>query len=456
MAGIRAVKRCALVLLLCFSLFTTAFAFAPQVRSDISIRITPPGGEAVQRAEVEVQFTDNTGSGLQAAHVKAGDASWREVTGQLDRTDNCYRYVLEITENCTVTARAIGQDGTVFEKSEKIDCFAASSGGTANQSGGSASQSGGESAQPDREAVPLTPDGQASVLDDATDEDGKEFFTVKTPNENVFYLVIDRQKNSENVYLLNSVTESDLKDLAEKDKDDGSVLGTSTPAVSAVPEPEPEAKPEPEPEPEPVCNCTDQCVPGEVKTDCPVCVLSLKDCTGKAPDDSAKQEGEKSAGKKSGSGMLLVILAALAAGGVGYYLKIYKPKRELDDAEDIDDVIGGEETVNEDEERDGAIPIQMGADDWDWNRSEEPGEPARPVEPVQQTPVQQAWETWVNDEPDEPDEPARQDEPESPNALERGGVVSEPMKYNPEDYGLPEPEEPEKPHEPGEPEEVDY
>lgn len=35
------------------------------------------------------------------------------------------------------------------------------------------------------------------------------------PNENVFYLVINRQRETENVYLLNAVTELDLIALAE-------------------------------------------------------------------------------------------------------------------------------------------------------------------------------------------------------------------------------------------------
>ena len=54
--------------------------------------------------------------------------------------------------------------------------------------------------------------------------------------------------------------------------------------------------------------------------------------------------------------MFLMIVAALAAGGLGYYFKVYKPKHDLDDAEDIDDFEfeGPEEpTVNEDEEATG-------------------------------------------------------------------------------------------------------
>ena len=66
-------------------------------------------------------------------------------------------------------------------------------------------------------AKPFTPDGTGTVVDNATDEDGKEFFTITTPSENVFYLVIDRQRTEENVYFLNAVTEKDLLALAESD-----------------------------------------------------------------------------------------------------------------------------------------------------------------------------------------------------------------------------------------------
>ena len=39
---------------------------------------------------------------------------------------------------------------------------------------------------------PFTPEGTGTVLDNATDQDGKEFFTITTADEAVFYLVIDR------------------------------------------------------------------------------------------------------------------------------------------------------------------------------------------------------------------------------------------------------------------------
>lgn len=136
---------------------------------------------------------------------------------------------------------------------------------------------------------PFTPDGTGTVVDNATDEDGKEFYTITTADESVFYLVIDKQKTSENVYFLNAVTVDDLLPLAEQGEE---------PAEEVTPEPEPEptepveevTEPEPEPEAE--------------KTDSPL--LSL----------------------------LLIGAVVLIGGGAGYYFKIYKPKHEAPDLED--------------------------------------------------------------------------------------------------------------------------
>ena len=61
----------------------------------------------------------------------------------------------------------------------------------------------------------LTPPSGTGTVVEQTDEDGKEFYTIMTADENVFYLVIDRQRKTENVYFLNAVTEADLLPLAE-------------------------------------------------------------------------------------------------------------------------------------------------------------------------------------------------------------------------------------------------
>ena len=138
---------------------------------------------------------------------------------------------------------------------------------------------------------PFTPNGTGTVVDNATDEDGKEFYTIQTADENVFYLVIDKQRGTENVYFLNAVTESDLMALAKKDDS-----AATTPV-----------KPEPTPEPE------------------------------KPADEPTQPEQPAKTGISTGM-MLLIGIVVLAAGGVGYYVKIYKPKHELDDAEDWDEI----------------------------------------------------------------------------------------------------------------------
>ena len=180
-------------------------------------------------------------------------------------------------------------------------------------------------AENNAEPNPFTPAGQASVLDNATDGDGKEFYTFITPEENVFYLVIDNQRDSENVYFLNAVTEDALAALAEKREKDGT-------GESAVPEVI-------------VCTCTDKCEAGMVNTSCPVCKNDLSACTGKEQAPPETEEPAKEETKKgSGGAFIFVLLAALAVGGAGYYFKIYKPKHDLDELLEDED----EEEVNED------------------------------------------------------------------------------------------------------------
>lgn len=97
-------------------------------------------------------------------------------------------------------------------------------------------------------AVPLTPEGNLTIVDDLEGEqtEDKQFITVKTKAGNTFYLIIDRAGKENNVYFLNLVDEADLRALMEED-------GTLEPlpgegAVPTVPEPEPEPTPEPETE----------------------------------------------------------------------------------------------------------------------------------------------------------------------------------------------------------------
>ena len=327
-----------LCLVMALSLTGTTLAYdGSEGEQNITIRITPPSGWATQRAEVEVRVTDNAGTGFQSAQVQAGGRTWQDVTSQLERTENRWYTVVEVTENCTVYVRVTGKDGTIYEKSQFVRCF-----DTTNDDQNptlftpSGTDTAAPSPAPQPSAGPATPPGgQGTVIDNASgtsEESGREFFTIATPDENIFYLVIDRQRDSENVYFLNAVTESDLMALAEKDADG--------PSQSAVPDPEP------------VCSCTQKCVPGAVNAACPVCVLSWQSCAGtvEAPGQTDPEPEKRSDGGGTGT-IIVVLLAALAVGAAGWYIKIYKPKHDLAGAEDLDELTEAEEepTVNEDD-----------------------------------------------------------------------------------------------------------
>ena len=333
--------------------------------SGVTVEIAPPTGYADKSAEVGFTITDTAGSGFASAKVKLGlDGQWQDVTDTLERWESRYTGRVTITDNCAVTVNVTGHDGKVYEKMCYINCFEhgtqivqpsgtqdnpcngqtpsnTPAGTTTGSNNGAvptnppASASSDPDGQPDttpRNPTALTPDGQGTVMDNVTEGDGKEFFTFTTPSENTFYLVIDRQRDSENVYFLNAVTENDLMALAEKDG-----INSGTSAI---------------PDPAPVCVCKDKCEAGAVNTACPVCVLSLNGCAGTAPAPAEPEKPEQPKDGGSTGTIVIVLLAMLAVGGAGWYFKIYKPKHDLSDAEDFDELTGGgdEQMVNEDDE----------------------------------------------------------------------------------------------------------
>ena len=219
----------------------------------------------------------------------------------------------------------------------------------ANTGGNTASGTNGGSSDSQEEtetasAIPdgtFTPEGTGTVLDTATGEDGdKQFYTITTEAGNVFYLIIDGKRDDNNVYFLNGVTEADLMALAEKSE------GT----MSVIPA-------------EDVCTCTDKCAAGEVDTACPVCKNDRKGCAGKekpAETEEPAQAEQPKKDKGSTGTIIFIIIALLAAGGVGYYVKIVRPKQQAEDDEDFEDdgygegfdpdeAYGGTEYLSEDD-----------------------------------------------------------------------------------------------------------
>lgn len=160
----------------------------------------------------------------------------------------------------------------------------------------------------------LTPDGTGTILDYATSEDDKQFYTITTEDGSIFYLIIDGMREENNVYFLNAVTIADLMALAEK---------TDSGSIGAIPS-------------EASCSCTDKCEAGRINIDCEVCMKDLTACVGKTTQTAEpKDDTEKNS---SNTGMIIIIvIAVLAVAGVGCYVKIIRPKKQTKDRYDDDD-----------------------------------------------------------------------------------------------------------------------
>lgn len=196
-------------------------------------------------------------------------------------------------------------------------------------------------AEPDAEETypPLTEDGNMTVTDDIyqlivekitqTGEDGteviettvienKQFITVHTRSGAEFYIVIDRSRDSENVYFLNQVDDEDLFALLEAND-------------SATP-----------------CTCAEKCAAGEVNTECAVCRMNMKSCTGKEVQKAEVTETSPEPEQKKANPMPIVVLILLIGGGAAvYFLKFRKSKPKTSGTTDLDDYDYGEEDETE-------------------------------------------------------------------------------------------------------------
>lgn len=261
----------------------------------------------------------------------------------------------------TVSAGAQNSTGSASNWSASTGGGSASGSGNTGQTSGSAdtsgsgTSSGGNSSETSSEetasSIPegaFTPEGTGTVLDSATDADGdKQFYTITTEAGNVFYLIVDGKRDDNNVYFLNGVTEADLMALAEQ----------SEGSMSVIPAEE-------------LCTCTEKCEAGEVDASCPVCKNDRKGCTGKekpAETEEAGQTGQPKKDNGSVGTMIFIIAALLAVGGIGYYVKILRPRQQAEDDGDYEDD-GYGEGFDPDEAY--AEPEYLSEDDFDNRDSE--------------------------------------------------------------------------------------
>lgn len=200
----------------------------------------------------------------------------------------------KITRTLTAFAAAL-----VLMGGFSVPAFA--QGAAAEQPAPDATDDSGVVVEETEEAKPLTPDGNATLVDDFGGN--KQLITVTTKAGNYFYILIDRDDEGENtVHFLNQVDDADLDALLE----DGQTK-EETPAV---------------------CTCTEKCEAGAVNAACPVCGTDRSKCTAKAaePEEPESPQEEE---KESNTGMLLIVLVLAGLGGAAaYYFKVIKPKKD--------------------------------------------------------------------------------------------------------------------------------
>ena len=127
---------------------------------------------------------------------------------------------------------------------------------------------------------PFSIEGNGQIVDDAFNDDTKEFITVQTKNNQTFFVVIDRANAINNVYMLSQIDEDDLSQFLDED-DEADMVDIS----------------------------------------------DLNDIS---------QQMDETKEKSSGNGIMLYVVLILAVGGIlaaYYYIRIYKPRQEENEAE---------------------------------------------------------------------------------------------------------------------------
>ena len=164
-------------------------------------------------------------------------------------------------------------------------------------------------------------------------ETGKEFYTIQTASEKVFYLIIDRDGEEEVVYFLTEVTENDLLNVTADNSD--TLPQNSAALESAIP-------------------VTEGALPnnnGEQETEEEAAEEAAED--GEENTEEPEPEPEKTGENPAATYIILGLVAVVAIGG-GYYFKVAKKKKEefLDEDDDEEEEEYENDEENEEKEDD--------------------------------------------------------------------------------------------------------
>ena len=196
----------------------------------------------------------------------------------------------------------------------------------------SAAESSGSNMEP--EGVPITPKGNATLVDDFYGD--KQLITVTTKAGNYFYILIDcaNEDKETSVHFLNQVDDADLLALLDE-----------------------------EPQDVEVCTCTVKCDVGDVNENCPLCEKSLRNCTAPEAVKTDTETPEEKPKSNMGSLIILLVLALAGGGAALYYFKFRKPKADTTGHDDLDEYDFGEDEDADEEPAEIEIHSEDGQED---------------------------------------------------------------------------------------------
>lgn len=227
-------------------------------------------------------------------------------------------------------------------------------GNTVSQTGSGTTSSSSATAKQSPSTGDTSKDADQSS-DSQTTEKGKEFYTIQTASEKIFYLVIDRDGEDEKVYFLTEVSENDLLNTTT---DNSETLPKNSAALeSAIP-------------------TKDSALSNnnaDTTGDKTQGAESVEDSTEDSTEDTSEPKEDTAKADGSGFTYILIGIAAVAVIGVVYVVKSKKKKENfIDEDEDEDELDEDYDYEDEDEaEQDSDEAFLNGGDD---TESEDTGE----------------------------------------------------------------------------------
>lgn len=178
----------------------------------------------------------------------------------------------------------------------------------------------GETAE---EGNPFTVDGNGQLQDQADSSQNKIFYTITTKNNNTYFLIIDKDRSSNNVYMLSMIDDADLAEFTEdtsEEENPDSLLTEDEPLITESDSSEAENE----------GSSTD---------------------TGTSEQELPTAETEAEEVEKNTVSPVMILLIVILAVGVvaGYYILKIRPKKELEEEED-ETAYGGEDQPDDEEE----------------------------------------------------------------------------------------------------------